>query len=248
MAAERTVSGVGGLSRRSRPAAQPPSIIRGRETALWIGSCLIMVCLSVAFIDRPVAVFMDLHLRRAVVATTLERLPETTTLVPILAFAAALGALLARVRAATVLLVSVLALTSFVLGETAKSVLKFAFGRTWPEAWLFSRAGGHNPSFIADGVYGFFPFHGGAAYASFPSGHMTAACAVMSVAWLLLPKLRPLWALLVAAAGLGLVAMDYHFVSDVIAGFFLGTASGVVVVRIARRARVGGAGLGAVQA
>jgi membrane-associated phospholipid phosphatase len=202
----------------------------------------------VAFVDRPLALFMDLYLRHAMVAATLERLPETTTLVPTIAVLGAVGALLARARPAAVLLIAALALVSFAIGETAKSILKFVFGRTWPEAWLFTRSGAHNPSFIADGVYGFFPFHGGSAYASFPSGHMTAACSVMSVAWLLLPRWRGLWATIILSCGAGLIAMDYHFLSDVIAGFFLGTASGVTVVRIARRTKIGGAGIGALTA
>jgi hypothetical protein len=40
------------------------------------------------------------------------------------------------------------------------------FGRTWPESWL-----GDNPSWIRDDVFGFFPFHGGRGWESFPSGH-----------------------------------------------------------------------------
>ena len=44
-----------------------------------------------------------------------------------------------------------------VVTEEMKDVLKWVFGRTWPETWK-----GNNPSLIADGVYGFHPFHSGA--------------------------------------------------------------------------------------
>ena len=44
-----------------------------------------------------------------------------------------------------------------------KDLLKRAFGRTWPETWL-----GDNRSLIADNVYGFYPFHFGGTYQSFP--------------------------------------------------------------------------------
>src|SRR5580658_10495109 len=49
-----------------------------------------------------------------------------------------------------------------------KDQLKYAFGRTWPETWV-----NDNPSWIGNGTYGFWPFHKGAGWASFPSGHMT---------------------------------------------------------------------------
>jgi len=58
-------------------------------------------------------------------------------------------------------------------------VLKFLFGRTWPLG-LFRRH-----------VYGFFPFHTGPQYASFPSGHTAAVCAVLSILWIWYPRFRP---------------------------------------------------------
>jgi hypothetical protein len=44
-----------------------------------------------------------------------------------------------------------------------KTLLKWTFGRTWPETWI-----GNNPSLIADGVYGFNPFHSSRWYNPFP--------------------------------------------------------------------------------
>ena len=113
--------------------------------------------------------------------------------------------------------------------------LKRAFGRTWPETWV-----NHNPSWIDNHVFGFFPFHGGPGWASFPSGHMFATAGLLGVPWLLLPRLRPLWAVLIALMAIGLYTMDYHFVSDIIAGTGLGAAVATVVVRLdARRASAG---------
>ena len=108
-----------------------------------------------------------------------------------------------------------------------KGALKYAFGRTWPETWEHQ-----NPSFIRDGIYGFFPFHGGAAYGSFPSGHMTAVCAAMTVLWQLWPRGRPVYALAAAAAGLGLLCMNYHFLSDILAGACLGWIVGQIALRL----------------
>lgn len=114
---------------------------------------------------------------------------------------------------------------SLALAMAIKSELKLVFGRTWPETWIRS-----NPSLIRDNVYGFFPFHGGAGYASFPSGHTTAICSVMTVLWLCYPKFRPLYALVIATVAIGLVGADFHFLSDVIAGGFLGISVGWVSV------------------
>jgi membrane-associated phospholipid phosphatase len=75
--------------------------------------------------------------------------------------------------------VMVLCSLSLVAADAIKDQLKFLFGRTWPETWM-----SNNPSLIHDGVYGFNPFHGGAGFASFPSGHAAAICAVMSVLWI----------------------------------------------------------------
>ena len=84
----------------------------------------------------------------------------------------------------------------------------------------------NNPSFIRDGVYGFNPFHGGPGFASFPSGHTTVTCAVMSVLWMCYPRFRPLYAMCVVAVAIGLIGADYHFLSDCIAGAFLGVSTG----------------------
>ena len=84
---------------------------------------------------------------------------------------------------------------SFFVAEGIKTYLKLAFGRTWPETWIQG-----NPSLIRDGVYGFHPFHGGIGFTSFPSGHITAVCAVLSVLWICYPKFRPLYLIYVLTA------------------------------------------------
>ena len=116
---------------------------------------------------------------------------------------------------------------SVIFAETTKDQLKFLFGRTWPETWM-----GNNPSFIRDGVYGFNFMHRGNAYQSFPSGHMATASAVLSVLWIWYPRLRWFWTVGGLAVGAGLVGANYHFLSDVIAGAFLGISIGWLVISI----------------
>jgi membrane-associated phospholipid phosphatase len=123
--------------------------------------------------------------------------------------------------------VGVLCSISLIVGETTKSLLKFVFGRLWADTWVQN-----NPSFLHDGAYGFNFFHGGAGYASFPSGHTAATCAVISVLWMLYPKLRPLFALAVLAVAVGLIGANYHFLSDVIAGGFVGSSTGWMTVAL----------------
>lgn len=100
--------------------------------------------------------------------------------------------------------------------------LKRAFGRTWPESWI-----GHNPSWIRDGVYGFFPFHEGEGWRAFPSGHTMVISALASVLYVALPKLRLACVALVALVVVGLIGGNYHFVSDTIAGLYFGAGIGL---------------------
>ena len=74
---------------------------------------------------------------------------------------------------------------SVLFTEATKNALKFIFGRTWPETWTHN-----NPSFIRDGEFGFHFMHGGAAYQSFPSGHMAALFTVISVLWIRYPRFQ----------------------------------------------------------
>lgn len=113
------------------------------------------------------------------------------------------------------------------MAEAIKNQLKFVFGRTWPEAWFPD-----GPSFIRDGAYGFNPFHGGVGYGSFPSGHTAVACAVISVLWIYYPKYVPSYFLAVLGVAGGLVAGNYHFLSDVIVGAFIGGSAGWAAARL----------------
>jgi membrane-associated phospholipid phosphatase len=118
-----------------------------------------------------------------------------------------------------------------------KDELKYVFGRPWPETWV-----NNNPSWIRDGVDGFYWFHGGPGWASFPSGHTTAITAPCAVLWRRAPALRVVWATLVAAVVAGLLGADYHYVADTLAGLFLGIscAAGIVALCGQPGARVTG--------
>ncbi len=190
--------------------------------------CAVLVVLSVGFVDRPMAHLTHDAIGRNALFLGLTRIPEglAALAVPLVVV---LGLVrMRRGRLAGVSHVGFLAGLSMIVAEAIKNALKLAFGRTWPETWI-----NHNPSFIDNGVYGFFPFHGGPGWGSFPSGHMTIVTAAMGVFWLLWPRWRGIYLLPVVATATGVFAMDYHFVADLIGGGFLGFAVAAATVRIA---------------
>ena len=85
-----------------------------------------------------------------------------------------------------------------------------------------------NPADVVHGAGHSFNFWMGSEGSSFPSGHMVLAGAFAGF-FMRLHK-ASIWlfsALLLIAAGLLLVG-DWHFLSDIIAGAFLGTSAGIL--------------------
>jgi membrane-associated phospholipid phosphatase len=76
------------------------------------------------------------------------------------------------------------------------------------------------------------PFHGGPGFASFPSGHVAAACAVTTVLWSSYPSLRPISVVCVIAITIGLIGANYHFLSDILGGIFVGISIGYITTKI----------------
>ena len=195
---------------------------------LWAAAaCAVLVAIAIAWLDRPLATFSHANFHGEAVFDWMQRLPEYLTgaaalILLGLVISAALG--WAPRGVCEVLVRASLSLAAAVL---IKDQLKYLFGRTWPETWV-----NNNPSYIKDGVFGFFPLHGGAGGSSFPSGHMTAVTSVLAVLWVRWPRLRWLYALLWLDVVVGLLGADYHWLSDIVAGSFLGTAVGVVLARL----------------
>jgi membrane-associated phospholipid phosphatase len=89
-------------------------------------------------------------------------------------------------------------------------VLKPVFGRNGPLPWIWH------------GIDQFVFWGGGEGPYSFPSGHAALIMAVSATLWLSAPGHR-IFAMLIAVAGCAaLVALDLHFVSDVVAGGGIG--------------------------
>lgn len=198
-----------------------------RNWSLGLLATAIAVTIAYFWLDRPIAYLAHdeaqrFHLFQRLTLIPDALLPLAVVAILLVGLRASIGVPLSRFE--TVLFVAGISLA---LGAMAKTELKFAFGRTWPETWIRN-----NPSLIRDHVFGFFPFHGGGGYASFPSGHTTIVCAAMTVFWICYPRLRPLYALATATVAIALVGANFHFLSDVIAGAFLGVSVGWISVAL----------------
>jgi len=93
----------------------------------------------------------------------------------------------------------------------AKTFLKYVCGRTTPREWL------QKPD-----LYGFHWFLGSEMQAAFPSGHMAVFTALAASLWRFYPRYRVIYALFLLALAVALVATNYHYLSDVVAGAYLG--------------------------
>jgi membrane-associated phospholipid phosphatase len=92
-----------------------------------------------------------------------------------------------------------------------KWLCKYVFGRTNTRIWLANQ--------VSDD---FHWFQGGGGYSSFPSGHMAVFAAFFAAVSLYFPRYRSLSIGLVLVLAVALVATNYHFLSDIIAGAYLG--------------------------
>jgi len=191
-------------------------------------AALIVLALTIAFVDRPLALFVYWYARpvRApfIFVTHIIDVLEVLALITLATSVWSLskGRALDGWKDA-----AFRASLSLFIASGVKDTLKIAFGRTWPETWV-----AQNPSFIRDGVFGFWPLHGGVGWSAFPSGHTTLIFAVAACLWPLLPRFRAIYAGLALLCGFSLVAANYHWLSDVLAGAIIGTLIGSLMARL----------------
>jgi membrane-associated phospholipid phosphatase len=198
--------------------------------ALSLCSAAVLVCYF--GIDRPVAFFVYRHhintirLFRWLTCPPPEVQNWSALVLAILMVRRAWGPFL---RWQKVLLVACI---SLIVADDFRISLGDVFGRYWPETWTHE-----NPSLIGTGAYGFHPFQRGDDIGSFPSGH---ACRILGFAtvWVVaMPHSRTVQVVAIVICApmlMSLVAMDYHFVSDVIAGSTLGAIVATYAAHLAR--------------
>jgi membrane-associated phospholipid phosphatase len=198
------------------------------------------LALTVASVDRPVARFAHDVLRvggkEQWYFVALTDIPDA---LPVLANVILAGYVLAILLGARpgrwgrlALEVAVVVVVAVALKDAAKLIA----GRPWPETWT-----NDNPSYIKDGVFGFFPLkplleRTGRAYLAFPSGHMTIIAAACTALALHAPRLRRVAPVPVVLVAIGMIGANYHWVSDLIGGAALGAAIALAARRAGDRA------------
>jgi len=199
--------------------------------ALGIGA--VLICYF--WIDRPVAFFVYRHhINMINVFRWLTYPPPevqnwSALILTILVVRRAWGPFL---RWQKVLLVACL---SLIVADDFRISLGDVFGRYWPETWTHD-----NPSLIGTGTYGFHPFQRGDDIGSFPSGHACRLLGFAAVWMIAMPRSRTVQIIAIALCApmlVSLVAMNYHFVSDVIAGSVLGGLVATYAAHLARLER-----------
>lgn len=198
---------------------------------LSTGAILIaLTMVSVLWLDRPIATLSNSLLRDYVASIRpFDQLADFFVWTAVLILVGAGPATAAGWRPGPVARILIVAAAATLIALALKEQLKYAFGRTWPDTWV-----DNNPSWIKDGVEQFQPFHGGRGWASFPSGHTTAVAAPMLVIWRMLPAWRWLAGLVIAAMIGILLAANFHYLGDCIAGLAVGLASATGMLALAR--------------
>ncbi|HUI44693.1 MAG TPA: phosphatase PAP2 family protein [Nitrospirota bacterium] len=106
---------------------------------------------------------------------------------------------------------SLLVGTSLPMAFLIKSILKFVFGGITTRFWLASPVARE-----------FHWFHGVDYYSGFPSGHMAVFTAIFLDLRKYYPRCRPVCGGLIFLMALALILTNYHFISDLVAGAYLG--------------------------
>jgi membrane-associated phospholipid phosphatase len=201
-----------------------------RTFKIWIVGFIVtaaVVLVSVQWIDRPIAIWIfGLFGGRRIPTHLADRIVQMPTITAIVFIVSGIIAIMGRRFSKLEAAIAMCAISTLAT-TVIKDQLKFAFGRTWPDTW-----GPGIVSFLRDNVYGFHFFQSGKSFESFPSGHAAVAAAVLSVIWILFPNLRVFCTIGLIAVDVGLVALNLHFVSDVVAGSFVGISTGIFTVAL----------------
>lgn len=200
-----------------------------RRSLISIAVCAAAVVFCYYFVDRPVAFFVHQH-----EIPHIEEFRWLTEPPPLVQSWSPLVLIALAVRRAfgpwkRWQHVLFLACVSLIVADQFRESLGDLCGRYWPETWH-----DNNPSLIGTGAYGFHPFEVGDDIGSFPSGHATRISAFAAVFWRGIPRCRTLTAIIALPMLIALVAMNYHFAGDVIAGLVLGALTGVWALQLSR--------------
>lgn len=194
-----------------------------RYWLLALAVCAIAVAFCIAFVDRPLALFFDAHVRHTELWLWLDLglrpFPLTIPVAVVFVFACSVWLISGhqlRSWAETPFFCSCSAISA----GAVVLILKHIFGRGWPD-----------PTFIHDHLYGFHLLHGEKHWNAFPSGTAAVSVAILAVLWILRSRWRLSGLAIAILLIVAVVVTNYHWLSDVIAGAFLGWSIGGLTVR-----------------
>ncbi len=187
-----------------------------------LGAMSILVC--ICYVDRPAAEFFNSNLRPYTVLFRLNRLLAPLIVIPVAAllfqFGAGLWLLFGR-RLAPWTRVPLLYSSGTIWAIAAEFVFKQILGRGSPD-----------PTYFANHLYGFRFLHATEGWNSFPSGTATIALTIAAITCLRVRRWRPIVSTMAGLACIGVTVTNGHWVSDVVAGVFLGISIGWMTVAI----------------
>jgi membrane-associated phospholipid phosphatase len=186
--------------------------------------CAMAVEVCIAYVDRALAEFVEAHLRHTELWIWLDRMLRPLDLMVVFAlfflFGCGIWAVSGR-QPRPWTETPLLCAWSATWAVAADIILKRIFGRAWPD-----------PTYVQNHLYGLHLLPGETTLGSFPSGTAAIAASIASVLWIVTPRSRVLGLLIVVLLSGAVVVGNYHWLSDVIAGAFLGTSIGWSTVRL----------------
>lgn len=193
----------------------------------WLAALLMCAAatgLCIAYVDVPCALFLDAHVRHTEFWVWLNLvLYPFVLMVPValfFLFGCGLWVISGR-RLAPVTEDPLLCSWAAMWAIAAEHIFKQIFGRGWPD-----------PTFVRDHLYGFHLLRGETHWNSFPSGTATISVAILAVLWIRKPGWRIGGVLVVMLLLVAVIVGNYHWVSDVIAGVYLGALIGRLSPRL----------------
>lgn len=191
-----------------------------RHRLIWQALAIAALCasipVSIKYFDRPIATFFEFHFVDVQGLGRFAALPGWL-LVPALLMPFAI--LVSRPLSASKAMRAALISGSSVIWTSAvvEIVMKRFFGRLQTSSWIVQH------------TYGFHLFAGiDQQFRSFPSGEAAILSAVICTLWPMYARLRGLLALLAIVETFLILSLNWHFLSDVIAGALVGAISSII--------------------
>jgi membrane-associated phospholipid phosphatase len=196
-----------------------------RNWLLTFAATVIAVTVCVIFLDRPVAEFVEQHVRHTLMWIWITRALAPVASVVVVAFVFIFGCgiwLLSGRSLPSWTQKPLLGSWAAMWATAAETILKRILGR-----------GVADPAYIHNHLWGFRFLRGAEPlWASFPSGTATIAAAIASVLWITNRRWRAMSVLAVFLLCAAVVITNYHWLADVIAGAFLGATIGWMTVHL----------------